>query len=257
MIAIGGSLKVGLKPRIIAPSFIHRQPENMIRSMMMRTQFCLAAMLLSALLLGGCATGMMHDKINDLPEQKAMYSQETLRYMGLDKDSQLIMLTDKHHFVLSAHPSEQPYQAKIFAKLNRWAQQYLEAAPKISPIQLQKDGSAKTEISWQIENSAVIKDIASEYDCPCMRKYPQSSVLFIKLAYLGKSYTAQPNTDYRVNGMTAMNTPINVVQYRHSKSYAAAKAAAVLVTPFAAAVDVITLPIQSPVFIDSFSKVRH
>ena len=147
----------------------------------MRTQFCLAAMLLSALLLGGCATGMMHDKVNGLPEQKAMYSQETLRYMGLDKD------------------------------------------------------------------------IASEYDCPCMRKYPQSSVLFIKSAYSGKSYIAQPNTDYRVNGMTAMNTPINVVQYRHSKSYAAA----VLATPFAAAVDVITLPIQVPVFIDGFSKVRH
>ena len=185
MVTIGSSLKAGLKPRIIASNFIHRQPENMIRSMMIRTQFCLAAMLLSALLLGGCATGMMHDKVNDLPEQKAMYSQETLCYMGLDKD------------------------------------------------------------------------IASEYDCPCMRKYPQSSVLFIKLVYSGKSYTAQPNTDYRVNGMTAMNTPINVVQYRHSKFYTAAKAAAVLATPFAAAVDVITLPIQAPVFIDGFSKVRH
>lgn len=86
---------------------------------------------------------------------------------------------------------------------------------------------------------------------------PQANFAYVRLVYSGKSYTAQPNTDYRINGMTAMNTPINVVQYRHSKFYTAAKAAAVLAAPFAAAVDVITLPIQAPVFIDGFSKVRH
>lgn len=54
-----------------------------------------------------------------------MYSQETLRYMGLDKDGQLIMVTDRHHLALSPNESTlRQHQAKIFAKMNRWAQQY-------------------------------------------------------------------------------------------------------------------------------------
>lgn len=49
-----------------------------------------------------------------------MYSQETLRYMGLDKDRQLIMMTDRHHLVLSPNESTlRQHQAKIFAKMNR------------------------------------------------------------------------------------------------------------------------------------------
>ena len=67
----------------------------------------------------------MHDKVDQIPEQKEMYSQETLCYMGLDKDGQLIMMTDRHHLVLSPNESTlRQHQAKIFAKMNRWAQQY-------------------------------------------------------------------------------------------------------------------------------------
>ena len=120
----------------------------------MRTQFCLTTMLLSALLLGGCATGMMHDKVNDLPEQKAMYSQETLRYMGLDKDSQLIMLTDKHHFVLQPYEERvRSHFATIVAKMNRWAQKYSEAVPTIDKVELAADGSVKTELTYHCQSS--------------------------------------------------------------------------------------------------------
>ena len=78
-----------------------------------------------------------------------MYSQETLCYMGLDKDGQLIMMTDWHHLVLSPNESTlRQHQAKIFAKMNRWAQQYPEAAVRIDKVYLKNDGSAEAEISW-------------------------------------------------------------------------------------------------------------
>lgn len=41
------------------------------------------------------------------------------------------------------------------------------------------------------------------------------------------------------------------------KYYTAAKAAAVLATPFTAAADMITLPIQIPVFIHGLSSIRY
>ena len=91
----------------------------------MQTKIRFSVIALSAWLLGGCATWLMHDKVDQIPEQKEMYSQETLRYMGLDKDGQLIMVTDRHHLALSPNESTlRQHQAKIFAKMNRWAQQY-------------------------------------------------------------------------------------------------------------------------------------
>ena len=67
-----------------------------------------------------------------------------------------------------------------------------------------------------------------------MQPDAHSHAVKVELSYEGKYYTAAPDTDYRLNGITAMNMPINVVQYRRSKAHAAAKAAAVLATPFTA-----------------------
>ena len=90
-----------------------------------------------------------------------------------------------------------------------------------------------------------------------MQPDAHSHAVKVELSYKGKYYAAAPDTDYRLNGITAMNMPINVVQYRRSKVHAAAKAAAVLATPFTAAADVITLPIQIPVFIHGLSNIRY
>ena len=128
---------------------------------------------------------------------------------------------------------------------------------RIDKVYLKNDGSAEAEISWRLENPAIIKDFSSEYGCACMQPDAHSHAVKVELSYKGKYYAAAPDTDYRLNGITAMTMPINVVQYRRSKAHAAAKAAAVLATPFTAAADVITLPIQIPVFIHGLSSIRY
>lgn len=86
---------------------------------------------------------------------------------------------------------------------------------------MKNDGSAEAEISWQLEYPAIIKYFSSEYGCACMQPDAHSHTVKVELSYEGKYYAAAPDTDYRLNGITAMNMPINVVQYRRSKAHAA------------------------------------
>ena len=124
---------------------------------------------LCALLLGGCTTMLMHDKVNRMSGLSERTRTETLRYMGLDKDQRLVLIGSRHHFVLEAGTKERPYHARILAKLNRWTRQYPEEAARIYSVSLEDENQAFTSLNWTIRQPEILRDLQSEADCPCIR----------------------------------------------------------------------------------------
>ena len=172
---------------------------------------------------------LMHDKVNRMSGLSGRTRTEMLRYMGLDKDQRLVLIGSRHHFVLEAGTKERPYHARILAKLNRRARQYPEAAARIYPVSLEDENQAFTSLNWTIRQPEILRDLQSEADCPCIRLPRDGGGTQIRLFYSG-SY-------YRVR--------------------AAAKAAAVLATPFTAAPDIITLPVQISATIRQMRKSSY
>lgn len=96
-------------------------------------------------------------------------------------------------------------------------------------VSLEDNNQAFTSLNWTIRQPEILRDLQSEADCPCIRLPRDGGGTQIRLFYSG-SY-------YRVR--------------------AAAKAAAVLATPFTAAPDIITLPVQIPATIRQMCKSSY
>ena len=200
---------------------------------------------------------LMHDKVNRMSDLSERTRTETLRYMGLDKDQRLVLIGSRHHFVPEAGTKERPYHARILAKLNRWARQYPEAAARIYSVSLEDENQAFTSLNWTIRQPEILRDLQSETDCPCIRPPRDGGGMQIRLFYSGSYYRARADTDYRADGLQEMNVPLKLNSYHTSKTRAAAKAAAVLATPFTAAPDIITLPVQIPATIRQMRKSSY
>lgn len=69
----------------------------------MRAKLRFAALAFTATLsLSGCFTYQLHSEMNTaFPKHKSVETTETLNYMGLNGKKELVLITDKHHFVLS------------------------------------------------------------------------------------------------------------------------------------------------------------
>ena len=91
-------------------------------------------------------------------------------------------------------------------------------------------------------------------DCVCIAATNDRARFY--LTYSGRYYAAQADTDYRIPSMKKMNTPINVTHERSSKSHAAAKAAAVMLTPFTVTIDALILPAY-PIIRQGLKGVPH
>lgn len=87
----------------------------------MRAKIHLVAIIFTALLLSGCLTHKLHSEMDSaFPRHKSVETTETLNYMGLNGKKELVLITDKHHFVLS--PDKEiirTHQEQIFTLLNK------------------------------------------------------------------------------------------------------------------------------------------
>lgn len=106
------------------------------------------------------------------------------------------------------------------------------------------NGTAGTFLQWEMKNPNLVAEMTADLQkvqaCNCL--IVSKERVWISLKYSGRYYAANADADYRVAGMKKMNTSINVTYERPSKSHAAAKAAAVMLTPFTATIDALMMP---------------